>query len=203
MMSQETDYFGLTRLSPEVFGARGIVPAGHALFAFVLGVAFGILLRRTVAAMAVTLVALAAVLVVMPLLVRPYLLPAQENTVAITETSIQGIRGSEAGVDEIIVDKPPGAWMLGNATVDPAGTVLPAVPEAVQNCLPGPGRTGPPPINGVMACVAKTGDLGYTQRQTYHPASHFWPLQWIETGLYLALSALLTWFCFRRLRHLS
>jgi hypothetical protein len=55
----------------------------------------------------------------------------------------------------------------------------------------------------VHRCVAELGDLGYHQLVTYQPANRFWPLQWIETGLFLALSALLTWFCFRRIRHLS
>ncbi len=41
--------------APVVFGARGVAPAGYALFAFCLGVATGILLRRVLPAMAVTL----------------------------------------------------------------------------------------------------------------------------------------------------
>jgi hypothetical protein len=32
---------------------------------------------------------------------------------------------------------------------------------------------------------------GYTQWTSYHPASQFWPFQWIEGGWLLALSALL------------
>ena len=35
----------LTRFSPVVFGARGIVPVGYAAFAFVLGVTAGVLVR--------------------------------------------------------------------------------------------------------------------------------------------------------------
>ena len=58
-----------------MFGPRGIVPAGYAAFAFVLGVAAGILLRRTVPAMAATLVVFAAVQVAVPFAVRPYVRP--------------------------------------------------------------------------------------------------------------------------------
>ncbi|WP_330348792.1 hypothetical protein [Streptomyces sp. NBC_00582] len=43
------------RLHPLVFAARGIVPVGSAAFAFVLGVTLGVLLRRTLPAMALTL----------------------------------------------------------------------------------------------------------------------------------------------------
>ncbi|MEV4374149.1 hypothetical protein AB0J71_44345 [Nonomuraea sp. NPDC049637] len=42
--------FGL--MDPLVFGARGVVPMGYAAFAFVLGVTVGMLVRRTLPAMA-------------------------------------------------------------------------------------------------------------------------------------------------------
>jgi hypothetical protein len=38
------------------------------------------------------------------------------------------------------------------------------------------------------------------QRVTYHPADRFWAFQWYELGLYLALTALLTVLCIRRIR---
>ena len=41
--------------TPLLFGARGIVPIGYAAFAFALGVTVGMLVRRTVPAMAITL----------------------------------------------------------------------------------------------------------------------------------------------------
>lgn len=34
----------------------------------------------------------------------------------------------------------------------------------------------------------------------FHPASHFWPLQWVETGVLLALATLVTAACFALLR---
>lgn len=202
LASQQTDYFALTRMSPAIFAARGIAPAGYAAFAFVLGVAVGILLRRTVAAMAVTLVVFVAVMIAVPFLVRPYLLPPETRTVAITGPGVVGIRGGEDGVDEIVLAKPPGAWMLGNETVDPSGNVVSPLPDVVGDCVPRPGQGGGPP-GSLHDCVGRLGDLGYTQRQTYQPAGRFWPLQWLETGLFLVLTALLTWFSFRRLRHLS
>jgi hypothetical protein len=33
-----------------------------------------------------------------------------------------------------------------------------------------------------------------------HPASHYWPLQLVETGVVLALAALVCWACFALLR---
>jgi hypothetical protein len=203
LSATQTDRGMLSRIAPVVFGARGIVPIGYAAFALVLGAAVGMLLKRTVAAMAVTLVALAAVLIVVPVFVRPYLLPPQQMTVAIVGEDITNISGDETGtVQEIGVRNPPGAWVLANETVDPAGNVASPLPDFVQNCLPRPGG-GPPERGGIEQCMAQLGAHGYQQRLTYQPGSRFWPLQWLELALYLAMTALLTWFCFRRVRHLS
>jgi hypothetical protein len=38
------------------------------------------------------------------------------------------------------------------------------------------------------------------QSVTYQPASRFWPLQWIETGIYLVLAAGLGWVCVSQVR---
>lgn len=200
--AEQTDYFALTRMSPVFFSARGIVPIAYAAFAFVLGVAVGILLRRTVAAMAVTLVAFIAVMVAVPVLVRPYVMPPVEETMTIDSSKILGVQGNDNGViDAIFLEKPAGAWMLTSETIDPDGNAVSPLPSFLDECLPRPGNAagGPGRIN---ECMGQLADRGYTQRVTYHPADRFWPLQFIETGLFLALSALLTWFCFRRIRHL-
>ena len=201
----ETDNGRPSRIEPLVFGARGIVPIGYAAFALVLGVAAGMLLRRTVAAMAVTLGALAAVLVLVPLFVRPYVIPPEQTTIAITSDDITTITGDNTGlVQQIGVQHPPGAWVLADETLDPAGNAVSRLPDSVRNCLPKPSRDqGLPPASRVNACMAQLGAQGYHQRLTYQPGSRFWPLQWLELALYLAATALLTWFCFRRLRHLS
>ena len=49
-----------------MFDARGIAPIGYAAFAFALGVTAGLVLRRTVPAMAVTLAVFVAVQIAMP-----------------------------------------------------------------------------------------------------------------------------------------
>ncbi|SEF37979.1 hypothetical protein SAMN05421837_11745 [Amycolatopsis pretoriensis] len=203
LAAQQTDRGMLSRIMPVVFGARGIVPIGYAAFALALGVAVGMLLKRTVAAMAVTLVALLAVLLVVTTFVRPYLLPPQTMTVPIVSKDITNITGDETGtVQEIGVRNPAGAWVLANETIDPAGNVASPLPDFVQNCLPRPGQ-GPPERGSLEQCMAQLGAHGYQQRLTYQPGSRFWPLQWLELALYLALTALLTWFSFRRVRHLS
>jgi hypothetical protein len=199
------------RISPLVFDARGVAPIGYAAFAFVLGIALGIVLRRTVTAMAVTLVAFVAVMVAVPFLVRPYILPASEETVTVTDLNIWQLRGTDdMGLEEITVRQPAGSWGLTNETVDRDGNTVSPLPASLHPCLPAPpsGRSGevaaPPDGMRPQECIAQGfADLGYKQHLVYQPASHFWPLQWIELAFFLALSALLTWFCFRRIRHVS
>ena len=40
---------------------------------------------------------------------------------------------------------------------------------------------------------------GIRVTESYQPLSHYWPLQWAETGLFLALALALAGFCFWRL----
>jgi len=203
--SAADDDIFLPRIAPVVFGVRGIAPIGYAAFAFVLGVAVGILLRRTLTAMAVTLVVFAAVQLAVPFLVRPYVLPATEETVPITTENIRAITADDGAAHSLEVASPVGVWLLANETVDADGNVVSPLPYAASDCLPSPpGAGGPPPrMTDIHECFAQLSDVGYRQHLAYQPASRFWPLQWIETAMFLALSALLAWFCFRRLRHLS
>jgi hypothetical protein len=65
------------------------------------------------------------------------------------------------------------------------------------NCFPGFGSTGPkgggPDIGQITNCLAQY-DLHETV--TYQPASHYWPLQWYETGIFLVLAGALSGTCF-------
>jgi len=49
-------------------------------------------------------------------------------------------------------------------------------------------------------CNAAIAGLHLRQVVTYQPASRYWPLQWYETGLYLAVALILAAFCFWRVR---
>ncbi|MFD0206690.1 MULTISPECIES: transporter [Saccharothrix] len=195
-------------MTPVVFAARGIAPVGYAAFAFVLGIAVAILLRRTVTAMAVTLVVYVAVQLAVPLAVRPHVLPPVGDTVAITAANIAGIQaeeGSGGDVPEALtVRGPAGAWVLTNETVDANGAVVRPLPAVVGGCLPPPVENAHDvDLAQIRACFARLSDHGYRQHLTYQPASRFWPLQWVELALFGVLSALVTWFCFVRLRRLS
>jgi hypothetical protein len=184
-----TDTF-FPRLDPVAFAARGVVPMAHAAFAFVPGVALGLVIRRTLPAMATTLVVYAAVQLSAPMWIRPHLAATDRTTVPIepgTPISIQ------EGAKEIVTHpEVPGAWLTSQQTLNAAGQPAP-VPSSFADCL----RTesGPPTLQQFDRCIADLGALGYKQQVTYQPAGNFWVLQWAETGLYLGLALALTGFC--------
>ena len=78
------DAVNMNRFDPGVFTARGTVAIGYAAFAFALGVAAGALTRRTLPAMAATLVGFVATRIVFTFWVRPHLLPTKAVLVPVT-----------------------------------------------------------------------------------------------------------------------
>jgi hypothetical protein len=95
-----------------------------------------------------------------------------------------------------------GDWVLANETLNAKGQVT-ALPSWFGDCLPpppGPGGADRVAVVGsgdpITTCLTRLDAEGYRQRLTYQPADRFWRLQLLETGMFLAGSALLTWFCF-------
>jgi hypothetical protein len=197
---------GAGRLLPITFGARGVAPAGYALFAFCLGLLAGILLRRVLPAMAVTLAVFLAVQIAVPLLVREHLRPATTQTVAITNDNLNYVdfvnEGNPAlGVTEIKVNGPADAWVTESHLVDKAGVGTTAPPELVS-CVSKIYITGTE-MSEQAACLERVAAAGYRQTISYHSASDFWPLQWLELGLFLVLSGGLTGLAFHHIRKVS
>jgi hypothetical protein len=179
----------LSRITPLLFGARGIAPVGYAAFGFALGVTAGVLIRRTVPAMAVTLVAFAVIQLIVPAWVRPHLIAPARATTALTAADINGVgvvsHGGGPGVLTVFTNvNEPGAWVLSNQTITAVGHAF----------------TGPvPPVcnrGSFQACQASLGRLHLRQLITYQPASRFWVLQWYETAIFLALALALAGYCF-------
>jgi ABC-type transport system involved in multi-copper enzyme maturation permease subunit len=197
----ENGFFSVTRLSGVLLGARGLVPVGYAVLALVVGVAIGLVVRRTVAAMALTFVAVIAVQVVMPVLVQPHLLSPVRITTSITPDNLRGMFVNEDGaVHEIRVRvDEPGAWVTANRTVDAAGADAGPISVKEADCTPdGAGqRTEAGPTTGCFEALAAGG---FRQQVEYQPASRYWLLQWIQTGILVGAAALLAGFCFWRVR---
>jgi hypothetical protein len=173
------------------FAAHGITPLGYAAFAFTLATAVGAVTRRTVPAMAVTLAIFAAAQVVMPLAVRPHLVPPSHTTAGIAAADL--VYGS---LTADVVPGQPDAWILSSQALTRAGQLVSAIPATCNNANPPGEKGGTTPITPAQCMQSR----GYREAITYLPTSRYWPLQGIETGIFLALAVGLAWFSFRRLR---
>jgi hypothetical protein len=182
--------FSQGRLSPFIFATSGITPLGYAAFGFALGTSTGALIRRTLPAMAVTLAIIAAIQVAMPLWVRPHLI-APDRTVVSGPSFFEAAALRVGTLTASTVPGHPGAWILSSGAINAAGQAVSAIPTT---CMTPTVGKGPGPHAG--ACMASRG---IRETITYQPASRYWPLQWIETGILLAVSLALAGLCFLRL----
>jgi ABC-2 family transporter protein len=196
------DKVSMNWLQPAVFSERGIAPVGYAAFAFALAVTAGILIRRTVPAMAVTLAIFTAVQFAARALRAHLITPLRIITPisGLTGANIT-IRPGNAGQLALAGNvNLPGAWIYSNQIVNAAGHPVSQVPLpaggalSVQTC--GNARTGP-----TGECFAGLAGHGYRQLVTYQPASRFWEFQWYETAIFVALAAVLAGFCFWWIRN--
>jgi hypothetical protein len=152
------------------FDVTGIVPAAYALFAFALGAALGMALRRTSQAIFGTFVLFTAARYLFEhyargLLATPIFSPATVFTSGFSFST------------------PRKAWQMGTAYRFRPGTHLTShvsINQIVSVC----GN----PYGDDTACLTKHGiQVGVL----YQPESHFWALQWGETGCFVAAAALL------------
>ena len=158
------------RFSPFVFATGGIAPLGYAAFGFALGVTAGLLIRRVVPAMALTLAIFAGVQVVMPLWIRPHLLPADQTTAAIASThpTVSHLSGALV-VTASSLPGQPGAWILSSGPVDAAGRLVSTLPAAARRLRDParPHRASPP---GPQAtCCRVWPATGFGRRSVISP----------------------------------
>jgi hypothetical protein len=187
------DAAALDRLAPYNFGARGIVPVGYALFGLAVGTTAGIVLRRTVPAMAVTVGVLVAVQLALPFGLRQHLVPPVHSTVALDMQQLSELGIRPDGTISVIGDvNIPGAWVLSNTTVKPDGTRFVRLDDP---------RPCTRENDSMRGCEAAIEAQHLQMAVVYQPLRHFWPLQLVETGLLLAVAGLLTLLSFWWLRH--
>ncbi|HEY1827500.1 MAG TPA: hypothetical protein VGF87_05735 [Acidimicrobiales bacterium] len=203
-----------TPFAPSFFDRRDLVPVGYAVFAFALGVTFGVLIRRTLPAMVATLLAFVAGRLAVFEWIRPHLMSPLTATVSLNPNG---------GPPDHV---PSGSWVLSADTINAAGRVIgqnggigpngsldlhltntnTLVIDGVGSCghvsgvnvgTPGGGQAL---SQAAQACVNR---LGIREVVTYQPLSRYWPFQWMETGIFvilaLALVAFSVWFVRRRL----
>jgi ABC-type transport system involved in multi-copper enzyme maturation permease subunit len=165
------------RIGTANFGQRGIAPMAYALFAIALGTLLGAVIRRTLPAMAATLLGFFVVRFTFQLVVRSHLLA----TVTVMRPTEQF--GPAPGPNAT-----DGAWVLSSHTVDAAGHAVShsRLDQAVAAACHVTPATTP---DDLARCAWR---LGFEDVARIHPASHFWALQAMESAVFLGLAALLT-----------
>jgi hypothetical protein len=191
------------------FDTRDIVPIGYALFAFVLGVALGAVIRKTIPAMVATIAAYAAVKGCF-FFIRPHFeapLHAVSKFQMPSVSAVQGINSAD--------------WTLSTKVVNAAGKVFSRLsngfgfmpgrngtvtfvgagvcPNKIPSTFGQGGNSGP--SKAVQEALAKcVNSFHLTQYVTYQPANRYWPFQWYELACYVVLTALLAGFSIRWIR---
>jgi hypothetical protein len=189
--SSPLDRVNANRITPVVFDQRGIDPIGWALFAFALGVAAGVLLRRTLPAMATTLAVFTAARILWPLYVRAHLIPPVHRTAAVGTAHYDWVGVNHGPNSPTVVHVPiPGAWILAEHTVNASGQQM--LGSRLFSLCPlttSDGAVKRPPDRCFIQHLIQ---LGYTRTiLTYQPPTRFWPLQMVETGTLATIALLL------------
>jgi ABC-type transport system involved in multi-copper enzyme maturation permease subunit len=153
------------------FDITDIVPVGYALFAMALGICAGTLLRRTLPALAVTLVGFVGLRSLIALWLRLHYMSPVTAYYKLTAPFVPA--GSYLGV--------------GQGVLDPNGKLV-ALNYSVFNWNGVPLSATCNSTNNAASCLAAHGYRGWL---TYQPASRFWTFQGIETGIFVVLAAAL------------
>jgi hypothetical protein len=183
----------INKLAGTLFGAGGIAPVGYAAFAFALGVTAGVLIRRTLPAMAVTLAIFVAIQIFWSGIVRPHLIPPVHATEPLAAmTSFSDIGETNNGQLFLVARGINGSGLLmSSQAVNAAGRAATHVPASCA-------RANMP--NPFIQCLASHG---IRLAVTYQPASRYWAFQWLETGIFLILAGSLGALCYWRVRRLN
>jgi hypothetical protein len=209
--SSPIDTASANRFEDAMFSLRDITPMGYAAFAFALGVTTGVLIRRTLPAMATTLVIFVAARLAEATWVRPHLMAPVRAAMPFSTGNGVGFALTPSGL-QVMTNPPniPNAWAISSVIVNNAGksptaafmkSACPSLANVAPTSPTGGGARhvrvsaqGPGP-QAFQDCVAKVA-AKYHEIVTYQPASRFWAFQGIETAIFLALALLLAGLCF-------
>jgi hypothetical protein len=193
------------------FDQRHIAPIGYALFAFTFGMTAGLVTRRTVPAMALTLAGLLTVRIMVTAWLRPLVVAPRVASMPLDpETTGYGSGGNillGVGPSTLQPAQPdiPNAWIQSIGIADATGQ--PLTDQVLRASCPtlgqGPrGPAGPAPEAArqrMHDCVVTINEK-YHEVITYQPGERYWTFQWWELTLFALLTALLGGYAFYRIR---
>lgn len=172
------------RMDTSVYDTEGIVVFGYVLFALGLALAVGVVWRRTVPAVVTGFAGYFAARIFTDTWLRQRLV----TPLTATWRAVRGPGGNgPASLNHAWVLSEGPSDKLGNAVAFPPGSCLQAAANHAKSVLIN--RNCSPNLSGYMHAV-------------YQPASHFWPLQLIETAIFggtaLVLIAFAAWWTHQR-----
>jgi hypothetical protein len=188
------------------FDLRDVVPIGYAALAFVLGVTAGVLIRRTLPAMAGALIAFVGVRLAMTQWIRPHLIGPVHANLPITSAHGLGFGPSPSGVTFFDgIPDIPNALVVSHRLVDQAGQAPTAssLHQFLQAACPIIANPAPPPARVVRAPGDKAVFLDclshlsakFHEAVAYQPANRYWALQWYELAIFLGAALILSGLC--------
>jgi ABC-type transport system involved in multi-copper enzyme maturation permease subunit len=189
-----TSAFG-GRYNSTWYDVQGVVPVACMLFALAVGVATSALVRRTIPAMAITLLAYAAARIPIHWIRWHFAPLVSTRTVSIPMSRL--LQNPTLGPYELSGSAavPPGAWLHSVTITDPSGRPIPGSVgnfDLLRRYCPDlqidASRTS---VVNPSACAARIQNMTLHQKATYQPASHFWLIQAIESAIFVGLAALL------------
>lgn len=188
------------RFSTVLFGARFLPPIAYAVFALVLGTLIGLLVRRTVPAMALTLVAFVIFQFLVPNVVRPHLMPAEHLVKPMTVSAINEAKslGSITGAPVLNGLSIPQGWITDVSELTTAQG-KPLDEKTFNDCYMNAPKTGATegPYGDVAVCLSK---LNLHVDIAYQPWNRYWAFQILESAFYLVLAGLLAVFAMWRIQ---
>jgi ABC-type transport system involved in multi-copper enzyme maturation permease subunit len=183
------------RFAALAFSSQAIVPVAIAVFAVSVGFLFGAWFKKVLPALGATLGFLLVLQIAVPLLARPhYAAQSVYNTSSLLNADK---KNGDPFSHPLPNDKD--AWVVSDRMVnnhgqvfdwssppssckvsDPAAGIKDNPGEGVRHAIYGRNN-----VNVDMNCLTA---LGYHWEIKYQPGRHYWSFQYIETGLYAALS---------------
>jgi ABC-type transport system involved in multi-copper enzyme maturation permease subunit len=193
-----------------VFDARDLVPIGYTFFAFMAGAAFGAIIKRTVPAMATSLSVFVFARIAIQLWVRPHFMAARHLTTSLANAEF-GFFSRNGGPVDLVVKSggPRGSWVINSQLINSSGAVAthaervafvakycPQIAAGPINKAEGQHVRIPVDVQQSFESCHQHVAQSFHALVTYQPASHYWPFQWMELGVYVLLGLIAAATCF-------
>lgn len=174
-----------------VFDVQGIAPIGYTLFAVALGIFAGTVCRKVMPAMGVTVAGFVVVRIAVEVLARSHFRTAK--------TLSYGVQG------DLNPNPGSGAWVQHQYVRNAAGDVVMnssgvGCPDSGTDKAKGSGDAATQCLDELARSGVGRGSYNWIE---YQPADRFWLFQSIETGIFVALAAVLVYLAVRRIRSIA